>query len=524
MRQKGRSTVMTPRTLIATSHPLAVQAGLEILRAGGNAVDAAVTAAAVLHVVEPMSTGLGGDLFALVWHSKSKRLFGLNASGWAPRGATIEEYRKRGFREMPQEGILSVTVPGAPRGWQALLERFGTRPLSALLEPAIEYATRGFPVTEIVSERWQQYEEKLRRYKNTADTYLLDGRAPRASQLFRNERLAQTFQLLARWGIEAFYEGEIAMQIVRESQKQKGMLTLQDLKSYQAAWVEPLSTSYRNVAIYELPPNTQGLIALLALNIVEGFRLAEMEHNSVEYLHLLIEGIKRAFADGRWYIADPKFIEVPMERLLSKAYAAERRALIGKQARPEGPMGALEGGTAYITVVDEERNVVSLIESLFMPFGSGIAVGDTGILLQNRGALFSLDPSHPHCLKPRKRPYHTIMPAMVFRHGRPWLSFGVVGGFMQPQGHLQLLCNIIDHGMGLQQAVEAPRFRFYEGNRVALEEEIPEKTRKALQELGHEIITADGYFGGAQAILIDPENDILQGGSDPRKDGCAQGY
>jgi gamma-glutamyltranspeptidase/glutathione hydrolase len=510
--------------MVATSQPLAVQAGLEILKSGGNAVDAAIAATAVLHVVQPMSTGLGGDLFAIVYHAESKELFALNASGYAPKRATIEEYTKRGFKEMPQEGILSVTVPGAPRGWEELLKRFGTKPLKELLRPAIEYAKEGFPVTEKISSGWQTCEGKLKQHEEATKTYLIEGRAPRPRERFRNPRLARTFELLAQDGIEAFYEGEIAQEIVEESQRLEGLLSLEDLKSYQARWVEPIGTSYRGTTIYELPPNTQGLVALLALNIIEGFDLKKMGRDSVEYLHVLIEVMKLAFADGRRYIADPDFEEIPLQALLSKDYAAQRRDLIRERALPAAEPGSPEGGTVYVTVVDEERNVVSFIESIFMPFGSGVTVRDTGIILQNRGALFTLDPEHPNCLAPRKRPYHTIMPAMAFLDGRPWLSFGVVGGFMQPQGHLQLLCNLIDHGMGVQEAIDAPRFRFYEGNRISLEEGIAEDVREGLERRGHELIRGEGGFGGAQVIAIDPENGMLLGGSDCRQDGCAQGY
>jgi len=516
---------MSPKAMIATSQSLAVQAGLDILKAGGNAIDASIAATAVLHVVEPMSTGIGGDLFALVYQAQSKKLFGLNASGRAPEGATIEEYKRRGYsQQMPVDGILSVTVPGALRGWQALLKKFGTKSLIELLQPAIEYAQNGFPVTEIISRRWQMAEEKLKRHKNTAETYLISGRAPRPGEIFKNPKLARTFQKIAKEGIDVFYEGEIAEMIAKESQKHDGLLSLSDLRNYKPIWVEPISTTYRGFTVYELPPNTQGLVALLALNIVEGFELAQLEHNSAEYLHTLIEAMKLAFADGEHYIADPEFEEIPIKKLLSKAYAARRRALIKEKAQLSVAHGAPEGGTIYITVVDEQRNVVSFIESLFMPFGSGVTVGDTGIVLQNRGSLFSLDPAHANGLKPRKRPYHTIIPAMLFQNEKPYMSFGMVGGFMQPQGHLQFLCNVIDHKMSVQEAIEAPRFRVFEGNHVALEEGISQGAREGLRKRGHELIEGDGNFGAAQAIMIDPQSGALLGGSDPRKDGCAQGY
>jgi gamma-glutamyltranspeptidase/glutathione hydrolase len=510
--------------MVATSQPLAVQAGLEVLKEGGNAIDAALAAVAVLGVTEPMSTGIGGDLFALVYHAQTQQLYALNASGPAPRRASLEEYTRRGHTQMPQDGILSVTVPGALRGWEALLERFGSRPLGGLIESAIEYAERGFPVMEITSRRWRQCEEKLKRDERSAQTYLMDDRAPRPGEVFRNERLARTLRTIAQEGVGAFYEGEIASEILETSEANGGLLSLDDLENYRPQWVEPISTEYHGVTLYEHPPNAQGLIALLALSILENFDPAAMGANSAGYYHTLIEALKLAFADGKRYIADPRFAEVPLEKLLSKAYAAERRALIGERALPDGLPEVLEGGTVYVTAVDEERNVVSLIESVFMPFGSGVTAGDTGIVLQNRGALFSLDPEHPNRLEPGKRPYHTIIPAMAFRDGKPWLGFGVVGGFMQPQGHVQILCNLIDHGLDLQQAIDAPRVRYYGERKVALEPAIPPEIREELAHLGHELIEGDGNFGGAQAILIDPETGALAGGSDPRKDGCAQGF
>lgn len=510
--------------MIATSQPLAVQAGLEVLKEGGNAIDAAVAAVAVLGVTEPMSTGIGGDLFALVYHAQTRQLHALNASGPAPQRASLSQLREQGHEQMPPDGMLSVTVPGALRGWEALLERFGSKPLGELLEPAIEYAERGFPVMEITSNRWRRCEEKLQRYEQTARTYLREGRAPRPGEVFRNERLARTLRAIACEGVAAFYEGEIADEILRTSEAHGGWLVPDDLRAFRPEWGEPLSTVYRGVEVYEHPPNGQGLIALLALNILESFDLSAMGANSVGYHHTLIEALKLAFADGKRYIADPRFAEVPVERLLSKAYAAQRRTLIGERARPDGLPEALEGGTVYVTAVDEERNVVSLIESVFMPFGSGVTVGETGLVLQNRGALFTLDPEHPNHLEPGKRPYHTILPAMAFRGGRPWLSFGVVGGFMQPQGHVQILCNLLDHGLDLQRAIEAPRVRYCEERKVALEPAVPPEIGEELARRGHEIIEGDGNFGGAQAVLIDPETGALAGGSDPRKDGCALGF
>lgn len=489
--------------MVCTSQPRAVEAALRVLQEGGNAVDAAVAAAAVLCVVEPMSTGVGGDLFAMVWHGG--KLHGLNSSGPAPARATRDEYARRGIRtQMPYKGILSVTVPGALRGWEALLAKFGTRKLTELLKPAIDCAENGFAVTPKIARAWKNLEPLLR--KGGAYAFLVDGRAPDVGEVFRNPALAKTFRK-----IEQFYDGEIAAKIVEASEKLGGMFALDDLKNFQPEWVEPISVDYRGTTVYELPPNTQGLVALQALKLAEG-----------QDLHGQIEAVKLAFADGLHYIADPCFEKIPVAQLLSDQYITTRRKSIGKEALKQPSHGLPEGGTVYITVVDKDRNVVSLIQSLFEGFGSGVIVGDTGIALQNRGALFSLDPAHGNRLEPRKRPYHTIIPAMAFRNGKPWLSFGCVGGFMQPQGHLQILHNIIDRGMDVQAAIDAPRFRYYDGERIALEEGIDRKTRSDLRNVGHDVVMGDGHYGGAQAIMV--EGGELYGGSDKRKDGCVASY
>ena len=523
----GRSTVMAPRAMVATSHPLAVQAGLNALRDGGHAVDAAVAAAAVLGVVEPISTGVGGDLFALVHDAASGKLRALNASGRSPQSATRATYRERGFTDaMPEDGVLSVTVPGAVSGWQALVERFGRRSLEDLLKPAIGYATDGFPVSEIVARRWAAHEQKLARHDRTAETFLPEGRAPRAGERFRNEGLARSLQQIAADGADAFYRGPIAESIAAESERLHGLLGLDDLACHQSTWTEPISTGYRDIRVFEHPPNTQGLIALLALNVAEGFDVAAMPWASPERFHALIESTKLAFAHGRDAIADPERADLSnaIRERLDKAYAAGLHRRISDRAIKDAGPGAPEGGTVYVSVVDADGNVASVIESIFHPFGSGVTAGETGILLQNRGALFTLDPEHPNALEPRKRSYHTILPAMAFKADRPWLSFGMVGGFMQPQGHLQMLSNIIDYGMSPQAAIEAPRFRFFERDRVALEPHVPDTVREALSSRSHTLIAGDGNFGGAQAILIDPATGDLHGGSDPRKDGCAQGF
>ena len=518
-----RSVVMSKEGMVATSHPLAVQAGIDVLKKGGNAIDAAITTAAVLTVVEPASTGIGGDAFALVYISETGELKAINASGKAPKRATIEEYRKRGYTNVPEDGILSVTVPGALKGWMRLLDSFGTISLKDALAPAIRYAREGFPVTEIISGEWQTQEAKLRRYG--AEEYLVHGRAPHPGEIFTQPNLARTLEKIAIDGDEIFYRGEIANKIIEESERRKGFLSLEDLANYEPAWVSPLSTHYRGYTVFELPPNTQGLIVLQALNIVEAYDLRSIyQDDPSEYYHILIEAIKLAFADAKSYICDPQFHQVPLDKFLSKQYAVERRKLIGKRAKLTVSPGGFSGDTVYLTVVDSMGNMVSFINSLFYPFGSGIVVGDTGIILQNRGHLFSLDPEHPNCLQPGKRPFHTLIPGMVFLEDRPFMSFGVMGGFMQPQGHLQVLCGIIDRGLNPQEALNVPRFCFYEKNKVGLEEHIDVGVRKALADRGHDISIEPPGFGGGQIILIDPDTGVLLGGSDPRKDGCAQGY
>lgn len=534
--QRQAAQTLSPRALVATSQPLAVQAGLEMLREGGNAVDAAVAAAAVLNVVEPMSTGIGGDLFALIYAAKPTGcLRGLNASGRAPRRATVEAYKKLGHHTMPQSGIFSVTVPGTVHGWATLLTEMGRLPLARVLEPAIWYAEHGFPVSEVIAHGWRRAEEKLQRDENARRTYLINGKAPHSGEVFKNPALARTLRLIARGGIEAFYHGELAQAIVAESERHEGLLALEDFAAHTSSWVEPVATDYHGYRVYELPPNGQGLITLEALNFIGAhagkrrIKAAIDDEAEAERLHVLIEALKLAFADARAYIADPDFSNIPLEQLLSSAYAVQRSRLIDERANSGVKPGLTANDTVYVTAVDEERTCVSLINSLYESFGSGVVVGETGIVLQNRGALFSLEEDHPNCIAPGKRPYHTIIPTMVFHKGgdSPWLSFGVVGGFMQPQGQVQILSNLIDRGMGLQEAIDAPRFRWLEGANIVLEPGLSVTVRDALSERGHEIkawTEAMGGFGGAQAIAIDPETNMLYGASDSRKDGCAQGF
>jgi gamma-glutamyltranspeptidase/glutathione hydrolase len=509
--------------MVATSQPLASASALRVLQDGGNAVDAAIAAAAVLNVVEPTMTGIGGDMFALVFMQKDGHPVGLNGSGWAGSKARPEDIAAPGLEYL--WGIHTVTVPGAVAGWFELHNRYGTVDMSQLLEPAIAYAEDGFAVSEIVAGQWQRVEDTLRSSDSAVRTFLPEGRAPKHGDVFRNPDLAASLRLLADGGRDAFYTGDIARAIVRTSDALDGFLTLADFEEFDAQWVEPVSTTYRGYDVFEMPPNTQGIIALEMLNILEGFDLKAMGHNSVEYLHTLIEAKKLAFADRAVFIADPNHAKVPTGRLISKAYAGERRAMIdpGKAGEDVTVGISAAGDTVYFTVADRDGNVVSFINSLFESFGSRIVPEGTGICLHNRGSGFSLEPDHPNRMAPRKRPFHTLIPAMVLDDGRPYFSFGVMGGDMQAQGHVQVLANLIDFGMDVQQAGEVPRFR-HDPGQVALESAIGTEVRKGLAEKGHNIVSAFGGFGGYQGILIDPKSGVLMGGSDPRKDGLALGW
>src|SRR5690348_11711632 len=446
----GRSVVRSQHAMVASSQPLASQVGLDVLKRGGNAVDASIAMAAMLNVTEPMMTGVGGDAFMLVYWSRTKELKGLNASGRAPAALSLDYFAKRKITKMPEFGMESITVPGAFDGWVTLLEKYGTMKLPDLLAPAIDAAENGFPVMEKAAEDWNAEVTKLKKTPASATNYLIDGRAPRPGEIFRQPNLAHTLRTLALGGRDAFYKGEIARAIVDYCEKNGGFISLADLAAQKSEWVEPISTNYRGYTVYEIPPNSQGLTALLTLNILEGFDLAALSAQPVRYYHTLIEATKLAFADRNRYIADPAFSKVPVAELLSKDYAAKRRALIDpNKALDAPPPGEFKGGsdTTYFSVVDKDGNAVSFINSLFDAFGSGIVAGDTGIVLQNRGSSFSLDPAHPNHLEPGKRPFHTIIPAMVFKDNKLFMSFGVMGGGIQPQGHVQVLVNLIDLGM-----------------------------------------------------------------------------
>jgi gamma-glutamyltranspeptidase/glutathione hydrolase len=520
-----RSIPMALNGMVVSSQPLASQAGRGVLKRGGNAVDATVAMAAVLNVVEPMSTGIGGDAFILIWLAKTGELKALNASGKAPYAATLDYFRENGISRIPDTGMLPVTIPGALDGWATVLERYGTMSLQELLLPAIQYAEEGFPVAEKTAREWAKSEERLSAHPNSAVNYLINGKAPRAGEIFRQKNLAASLKKIAGKGISAFYGGEIAEEIVRFSQANGGLLSVKDFIDHKSAWVEPIHSSYRGYEVYELPPNTQGITVLQMLNMLENFNPLPLGHNTAAYLHLLVEIKKLAFADRDRYLADPEFFDVPVERLLDKSYAAERARQIDMNLAATYPPGLepFSADTQYFCAVDREENAVSFINSLFEGFGCGLVGGNTGILLQNRGKLFALDPSHPNCVAPHKRSRHTIMPAMVFQNGKPRLVFGVTGGHMQPQGQVQVLANIIDFGMTIQEALEAPRVNHLDGLEVAVEAGIGEEVRAALSGKGHELAD-QANFGGGQGIFIHPEYGTLMGGSDPRKDGCAMGF
>jgi gamma-glutamyltranspeptidase/glutathione hydrolase len=512
--------------MVVCSQPRAALAGVEVLLRGGNAVDAAVATAAVLGVLEPMSIGIGGDAFALIYLAGPRTLKALDASGRSPYAASAEFFRRRGLDQVPEAGIHSITVPGALDGWAAMLDAYGSYPLAELLGPAIECAAEGFPVGELTSEHWHKSEAKLLKNPAAASTYLVGGRAPRAGEIFRQPDLARTLEKIAQEGPAVFYRGEIADKIVRCSEKLGGLFLLRDLADHRSDWVEPIAAHYRGHAVYELPPATQGIVALSMLKLVEPFDLGALEHNGAEHLHLLIEAKKLAFADRDRYLADRDFMQVPWQALISDArLEAMRKTISRDQARPVTATVPVEADTEYLAVADREGNWVSFIQSLFTNFGSGIVAEDTGVVLQNRGHLFSLDESHPNCIGPHKRSLHTLMPAMVFKEGSPWAALGLKGGHVQPQVQVQILINLIDFGMTAQEAVSAARFNHLSGLEVALEPEISPAAVAALEMKGHKATSGTmESFGGAHAIVRDRNFKAFWGGTDPRKEGCALGF
>jgi gamma-glutamyltranspeptidase / glutathione hydrolase len=521
-----RSNVIARHGMVATSQPLATQAGLHVLQAGGNAVDAAIATVATLCVVEPTSTGIGGDAFALIWSAAEQRLYGLNASGPAPAALTSDWIRAQGHSSVPALGPIPVTVPGSLRGWELALARFGSRPLGELLQRPIDYARNGFPVSERIAQNWARSTETMSQYADSRRVWLPGGRAPRAGELFRNREFAATLETLATDGADAFYAGDIGRQIAATVQAAGGVLTQEDLVGYEAEWVEPLAAPYRRgFTFHEIPPNGQGLTALLALNIARGFDLPALPYQSADRLHLLIEAIKLAFADAAAYIGDPRQTAIPVEALLSEPYTAQRRAQIREDAAIDPFPGdpGHHGDTVYLAVADEAGNMVSWIQSLYMGFGSGLTAGTTGVQLQNRGANFTLEAGHPNEAAPGRRPYHTIIPGFITYEGRPWASFGVMGGFMQPQGHLQVGSNLVDYEMDPQSALDAPRFQWQRAKEIAIEEAVGESTRSELAARGHRLQSA-GYYGGGQVIVRDRDSGVLIAGSEPRNDGAAAGW
>ncbi len=535
-----RSVVLARKGMAATSQPLATQAALEILRRGGTAADAAIAADAVLGLVEPTGAGIGGDLFALVWDAGEKRLHGLNASGRSPASLTLEYLKKvRKLRRMPALGPLPVTVPGCVDGWFELHRRFGRLPMKEILAPAIEYARQGFPVTRIIAHYWRSNCRVLRRFPGFAETFMPGGRPPREGEVFKNPRLAATLEKIAAGGRDAFYRGEIAKKIEAYMKANGGFLSAADLAAHRSEWVDPVSTTYRGYRVWELPPNCQGIAVLQMLNILEGFDLASMGFGSPRYVHLLVEAKKLVYEDRARYYADPEFAKIPLAGLLSKSYAAKRRKLIDPErasVRAEAGNPALEkGDTVYLAAADGEGNMVSLIQSNYMGMGSGLTPGGLGFVLQDRGALFDLHEGRPNTYAPRKRPFHTIIPGFLTKDGEALMAFGVMGGAMQPQGQVQVLVNLIDFGMDLQEAGDAPRVRHVGssqpsgerargGGTVLLEPGFPEGLKKALEKMGHQVRIRRGGFGGYQAILRRVNTRVYLGASESRKDGQAAGF
>ncbi len=531
-RSQSRSMVTSKQGVVASESVLASQVGASILERGGNAIDAAVAMNAMMGLVAPMNDGIGGDLFAIIYEAKSGKLYGLNASGWAPKGLTVEHLRAKGRTDMPGRGIDAATVPGAVNGWEKLLTRFGKQRFADVLAPSIAYAEAGFPVGEVVSVYWKDSEKVLREDAATTKTFLPGGRLPQAGELFRNPELAQTYRQIATGGAAAFYKGAVAAKLLASSKTHGGTMTAADLAEFDSEWVEPISTTYRGWTVYELPPNGQGIAALEMLNIMETFPLAAMGHNSVPALHHMIEAKKLAYADMQRYDGDPRFVKIPVDAMRSKAYAAERAKLVNVSkatCSPDaGTPSGTDNGTTYLSAVDTEGNMISLIQSNYstVGFGAGIAVADAGFVWHNRGAGFSFDPASANVLAGRKRPLHTIIPAFMEK-GDTRVAFGIMGGWNQAQAHAQFVSNIADFGMNIQGALDAPRFskETFPGCDVNFESRIPDGVLKALAAMGHEIVMRGDYsstrMGAGQAVMRNYTTGINSGASDPRKDGSA---
>ena len=535
----SRSEVIAPHGMAATSQPLATQIALDILKAGGSAVDAAIAANAALGLMEPTGSGIGGDLFAIVWDAEKKELVGLNASGRAPQAMTLEYFQTNGIDTIPRYGPLPVSVPGAVDGWFELHGRYGRLSMREILAPAIAYARDGFPVSEVIAHYFKSNESRISQYPGFKETYMPNGHVPRKGEMFRNPRLAKTYEAIAEKGRDEFYKGSIARSIDAYMAEQGGLLSYDDLAAHKSEWITPVSTNYRGWEVYELPPNGQGIAALQILNLLEGYDIAAMGFGSAQYVHTFVEAKKLAFEDRAKYYADMDFVNVPVETLISKKYAAERRKLIdlneASQELPAGDAPLQDGDTIYLTVADADGNMVSLIQSNYRGMGSGMTPGELGFVLQDRAELFALDADHANVVAGGKRPFHTIIPAFVMKDGEPLMSFGVMGGAMQPQGHAQIIVNIVDFGMNLQEAGDAARINhkgssqptgtmMTTGGVVHLENGFSKATREALQLMGHVLGASDGSFGGYQAIMWDKEQGVYYGASEVRKDGQAAGY
>jgi gamma-glutamyltranspeptidase/glutathione hydrolase len=541
-----RSEIIAQHGMVATSQPLATQIGLDILKQGGNAIDAAIAVNAATGLMEPTGNGIGGDLFAIIWHEESGKLYAINAGGRSPMGLSynqlLQELEERGEDSIDPYSLLSVSVPGAVDGWFSLHERFGSLPMSDILAPAVKYAEEGFPVSEATSSGWQRSVPFLKDQPGAfEETFSINGRGPEKGEIFRNPDLANTFRLLAEEGRDAFYSGEIAEKIDDYMREHGGYLRYEDFDNHQSEWVDPVTTNYRGYDVYQVGGNVQGTAVLQMLNILEGFDLSSLGYGTEETLHLLIETKKLVYEDRAKHYADPDFHDVPYESLLSKEYAAERRELIGDRASRDFSSGVdvlEEGDTVYLTTADEDGNMVSLIQSNFRGMGTGFVVPGTGFSFQNRGELFSLDPNHPNVYEPGKRPFHTIIPGFVLKNGKPWFSYGNMGGAYQPIGHVSILTNMIDFGMNVQEAGDAARWdhsgssqptgsisdKLNTTGQVSLESGFGFELIQALRSKGHRVQFGNSFFGRYQGIMRDPETDVYYGGSESRVDGQAAGY
>tara|TARA_S200000501_G_scaffold103552_1_gene96992 strand:+ start:500 stop:2185 length:1686 start_codon:yes stop_codon:yes gene_type:complete len=532
-----RSEVIAENGMVATSHPLATQIGIDILKDGGNAIDAAIAANAAIGLMEPTGNGIGGDLFAIIWVEKDKKLYGLNASGRSPKNLTLDYFKENNMTQIPAYGPLPVSVPGCVDGWFEMHRRFGKISMEDILNPAINYAEKGFPVTELVSYYMEIANKKFKEYPNFKETYHINGSTPKKGQLFKNKDLGKTLRLIAKKGRKGFYEGPVAKTISDFIIDQGGFLSFEDLKNHSSDWIDPVSTNYRGYDIWELPPNGQGIAALQILNLLENFDIKSMGFGSAEYIHHFVEAKKIAFADRAKYYADMDFNNIPVDYLISKEYANQRRQEINKkEAAKTVVAGEIENGdTIYLTTSDNEGNMVSLIQSNYRGMGSGMVPTGLGFMLQDRGELFSLEEDHYNVYEPEKRPFHTIIPAFITKDEKPYVSFGLMGGAMQPQGHAQIVINLIDFKMNLQEAGDAPRIRhvsnqqptggdMLDGGELSLESGFDYKEIRKLQKYGHKIIFSLGSFGGYQAIMFDEKLGVFFGASESRKDGSAMGY